>query len=81
MSDIEDYHLSEEEFSDDLDDDFDKLSETDEVPESQTVPTNNHSTYKQPLIVADGSLNKPNCNLLTYFKKNDINKYFKEFQG
>lgn len=81
MSDIEDYHLSEENFSDDLDDDFDKLSETDEAPESQLVPTNNHNINKQPLIVSDGSLNKPNRNLLAYFEKNDIDQYFKEFQS
>ena len=81
MSDIEDYHLSEENFSDDLDDDFDKLSETDEAPESQLVPTNNHNINKQPLRVSDGSLNKPNRNLLAYFEKNDIDQYFKAFQS
>lgn len=81
MSYTEDYHLSEENFSDDLDNDFDNLSNSDEVPRPLDIPLINRNSGIQYPIVANNPLNKTNDQLLTLFEKNDIGVYFKEFQN
>ena len=81
MSDIEDYHLSEENFSDDLDNDFDNLSNSDEVPESLNAQLINQDLEIHHPTAANSSLKRTNEQLLMLFERNDIDTYFKEFQN
>lgn len=81
MSDIEDYHLSEENFSDDLDNDFDNLSNSDEVPESLNAQLINQDLGIHHPTASNSSLKRTNEQLLMLFERNDIDTYFKEFQS
>lgn len=81
MSVIEEYHLSEENFSDDLDNDFDNLSSSEDIPDSLNGSLINHNPEIRRPADATTLLDKTNNQLLTLYEENDVDAYFKEFQN